>query len=442
MNRWFPSIFASVALFGATIPVAMPVSAQESGYNLGIAAIVNDEVISDFDVEQRLRLLVASSGVKPTAADLERLQAQVVRQLIDEKLQSQETREFEVDVSEDEIIEQLSFIAQRAGVDVDQIADELAKDGISVYALTDQIRVDIAWNKLVRGRFAPQVRVSEDEIDRILDEARANHDKPQFRVLELFLPVDDPNEEPRVRQEAEELIAQLGKGVPFPQLAQQFSQAPSAANGGDIGWVTRGQLPDALDGWLERAYRGMVTAKPIRNVDGFYLLGVVDTRNVASAPTSSSTPLFLRLVVIPASRSGDIDAAIAQGKRAHTRLNRLAEQINGCNALEEQVANTPGARVVNLGTKTFEQLPQQDQQRVYGLVSGRASPAPVTDERGHNIIVLCGHADEKAQGLPSREQISERLFSQQISMLQRRYLRDLRRDAVIDNRIADKDGGS
>lgn len=438
MMRWFIRLALSVVALGFAVPA--PVVAQGSGYELGIAAIVNDEVISNFDVEQRLRLLVSSSGVKPSEDELKRLQAQVLRQLIDEKLQWQETRKFEVEVGEDEIIDQLSYIAQRSGVKVDDIAGQLAKDGISIYTLTDQIKVDIAWNKLVRGRFSPQVRVSEDEIDRILDEARANYDKPQYRVVEIFLPVDSPADERRVEAEALGLVAQMGKGVPFPQIAEQFSQAPSAASGGDIGWVTRGQLPQAIDDWLAGAHRGSLTAKPIRTVGGYYLIGVIDTRNVASQPTSPDTPLYLKRVEIPISNSLDFDKAVERGKWAFTQLAGLAKRVNGCNTLEAEVAKVPGARVVDLGTKTFKQLADQDKARVGGLVSGQASDQPFRSNIGADIIVLCGHAEEQSQGLPSRDEITERLYGQQISMLQRRYLRDLRRDAVIETRLGDPNG--
>ena len=428
------SALAAPALLVAPAPVAAQDSVAQIAYEERIAAIVNDEVISGFDVEQRLRLLVASSGVQPTADDLRRLRSQVVRTLIDEKLQAQEARFYEVDVGEDEILEQLELIARRSGASVNDIQSQLEQDGISIYTLTDQIKTDIAWNKLVRGRFGPQVRVSEEEIDRILDDLRANYDKPQYQVVEIFLPVDNPQERDRVKEEAERLVQEIGKGVPFGQLAQEFSQAPSAANGGDIGWVVQGELPEELDGWLRGSRRGSLTAKPIPTLGGYYLLGVRDTRNVASQPTSPDTELFLRKVEVRL--PNDISAeSIERAKRAQRELERLAPRISGCNTLEEVIKSVRGARIVNMGTQTLRNLPQQDQQRIVQLVSGEASPLVWRSERGMDILVLCGHAEEQAQGLPSRDDIGNRLFSQQVSMMSRRYLRDLRRDAVIENRL-------
>jgi peptidyl-prolyl cis-trans isomerase SurA len=398
-----------------------------------IAAIVNDEVVSYFDLEQRLNLVVSSSGYEPGAEERKRLEQQVLRSLIDEKLKLQETVRLEVEVESQEIVEHLQEIAQRSNITVPDIQSDLQKRGISIYTLTDQIKAEIAWNKLVQGRFGRDVKIDEQVIAHLQDEARASVNKPQYDVVEIYLPVDQPQDDQKVLQAARGLIEQLKKGASFPQLAQQFSQAPSAASGGQYGWVTLGQLPAELDNWLKGARRGGLSMEPIRTIAGYYILGVRDTRNVASGPSSPRTPLFLKRVVVALSENASAERA----RQVMAQMTAAAARIQGCNTLAEIVKTIAGAQIVDVGTKPFTALEPRDQERVARLVSGRASGPGDRTNTGYDMIVLCGHADEQAQGVPEHDTIAGRLYEQQMSMLARRYLRDLRRDAVIDNRLGE-----
>jgi peptidyl-prolyl cis-trans isomerase SurA len=398
-----------------------------------IAAIVNDEVISYFDLEQRLNLVVSSSGYEPGPEEKKRLEQQVLRSLIDEKLKMQETTRLEVEVEPQEIVEQLQDIAQRSNMTVPDIQADLQKRGISIYTLTNQIKIDIAWNMLVQGRFRGEVKIDEQVIAQMQDEARASANKAQYDVLEIFLPVDQPQDDQKVLQAAHGLLEQLKKGAPFPQIAEQFSQAPSAASGGQYGWVTLGQLPAELDNWLKGARRGALSMEPIRTISGYYLLGVRDTRNVASGPSGPRTPLFLKRIVVPLSENASAERA----RQVMAQMTAAAARIQGCNTLADVAKTITGAQIVDVGTKPFAALEPRDQVRVVRLVSGQASGPGDRTNTGYDMIILCGHADEKAQGVPEHDDIARRLYDQQMSMLARRYLRDLRRDAVIDNRLGE-----
>lgn len=398
-----------------------------------IAAIVNDQVISYYDLDQRMKLVVSSSGYTPSEAERRQLEKQVLRSLIDEKLKLQETKRLEVGFDNQEIVEQLQHIAQRSGTTVPDIQADLERRGISIFTLTEQIKADLLWNRLVSGRYGRDVKIDDQMVAKIQDEARASAGKPQYDVVEILLPIDNPKDAAKVEQQARSLIEQLKKGAPFPQLAQQFSQAPSAAAGGQLGWVVQGQLAPELDNWLKGAHRGALSLEPIRTVGAYYILGVRDTRNVASGPSSPKTPLFLKRIVVrlPAS------ASTARAAQAYTQLKEAAAQVKGCNTLADIVKAVPGAEIVDIGTKPFLALEQRDQVRIMGLVSGQASPPADRTNEGYDSIVLCGHAEEQAQGVPNRDEILDRLYEQQISMYARRYLRDLRRDAVIDNRLGE-----
>jgi peptidyl-prolyl cis-trans isomerase SurA len=415
-----------------------PFSAElqdKTGTELTIAAIVNDEVISGFDLDQRVKLVIGASGVQPSPAEMERIRAQVLRSLIDEKLKNQEAKRLKVEVKDQEVVDQLNYIASRNNMTIDAIKKQLKDQGVSIFTLTDQIKTDIAWNELVQGRFGDTIKINPDEVKRIMNEAQTNGDKPQYNVLEIFLGVDSPADDAKVRQQALDLVDQVKHGHPFGQVAESFSQSPSAANGGDIGWVLPGQLPDELDAWLRTAHRGEMTMEPIKTIAGYYLLGIKDTRNVASGPTSAETPLALKRILV---RLGAYDSA-DKARHVKAELDAAAKQINGCENLQKVAASIPGAEIVDLGVKRLADLPPIDANRVVHLVTGQAAGPVERTQEGLDDIVLCGHAEEAQKpGLPTENDIKERLFDQQMSMLSRRYLRDLRRDAVIDSRIAEQ----
>jgi peptidyl-prolyl cis-trans isomerase SurA len=436
-------------IFGLVIAGLAPIVAQAAPaptlpksnlqMEMGIAAVVNDEVISGFDLDQRVRLVVSSSGVQPSKAELTRIRAQVLRNLIDEKLKLQEAKRLKVDVKDQDVVDQLKSIAEHNGMTVADIRKQLKGEGISIFTLTDQIKAEIAWQTLVQGRYGSEVNVSDQEIQRTLDDIKANVDKPQYRVVEIFLPVDSPDDADRVKQQADDLIQQLGHGAKFDEVAQQFSQAPTAANGGDVGWVTLGQLPKELDGWLEHAHRGQVTMQPIRTLAGYYILGVADTRNVASAPHDPHTPMTLKRILVPLNAF----ASAARSSAVQNQLISVARKVKGCATLSKNVASLPGAKIVDLGTKTLAQLDRNDQARIMRLAPGEASPIPVRTNEGWETIVLCSveEGPREAQGVPSRQEIRQQLREQQLSMISRRYLRDLRRDAIIDTRIGQPGAG-
>ncbi|MFZ1989168.1 MAG: peptidylprolyl isomerase [Alphaproteobacteria bacterium] len=434
------------ALAAATVPtpdVALkPFSAEstedQQGPRLAIAAIVNDEVISGYDLDQRVKLLTNASGVQPSPEEMERIRAQVLRELIDEKLKLQEVKRLKVDIKDQEILDQLNYIASRNNTTAEDIKKQLGKQGISITTLTDQIKADIAWNELVQGRFGPEVSIDPGEVKRIMSEARSNIDKPQYNVLQIFLAVDSPDEDAKVKQRALDLLDDLKHGHPFTQVAQNFSQDSSAANGGDIGWVMQGQLAPELDAWLRTAHRGEVTPQPIKTLAGYYILAVKDSRNVAAAPSDPKGGFDMRQIILPL----DAYASAETAKRARDQLIAVASKVKGCDKLEAAFASIPGAKVMDIGRRPVASLPPPFQPLVARLAPGSVSTDPLRTNEGWVTLAVCGKEVEQEEaaspGALTENDIKERLFEQQMSMLSRRYLRDLRRDAVIDSRIAEQ----
>ncbi|MDX5360288.1 MAG: peptidylprolyl isomerase [Alphaproteobacteria bacterium] len=408
-------ILISLALLAGFSHLASAQSVQR------IAAIVNDEVISTYDLEQRVRMVISASNREATPEMVSRIQPQVLRGLIDEKLQMQEAERRGAQVTAEEVDRGVAQIAQRNNIGVEQLYNRFDEFGVSPETFKDQIRAEIAWSKLVRARFAPRITVSQDEVQAVYRRIAAQSGGEQYRVSEIFLAIEQPGRAAEVRQNAERLIEQLRSGASFAAIASQFSESTSAANGGDIGWVTPGQLDPALDRALAGLQPGMI-AGPIETEAGIYIIGLADRR--AAQGVNGQTRLTLSQIVVAVTPQADASEVAA----AQARAGEARARMESCEAVEDirtDYAPLSGA----LGALTPSDLPPAFRNAVAALDTGETT-APIRTENGFHVLILCDR-QENAPDPRLMERIETQLRDQQLTMLARRYLRDLRRDATI-----------
>ena len=211
-----------------------------------ISAIVNDEVISRYDVQQRVQLIVSTSGIKPTQENISRLEAQALRSLVNEKIQLQEAEKLDVPSSEQEVGLMLERIANGSQMSGEEILELINSQGVRPDTLLNQIRAELLWNKIVRGRYGSYVNVNDDEVSIVYDRTIESIGRDQFEISEIFLGYEDSKEEEEANILANRLVEQLREGASFSAVAQQFSQSSTSGQGGYIGWVAEGQLDNEV----------------------------------------------------------------------------------------------------------------------------------------------------------------------------------------------------
>lgn len=391
---------------------AQPTMAQNAE---GVAATVNDHVISTYDVRQRAQLLLVSAGLDPTPELQQRARAQALRDLVDERLQIEEAARYNITVEAAVVDRRLADIARQNQSTIEALAGQLARDGVSITTLRAQIEADIAWQRLIGGMYGSRVRVSEVEVSEMQARMAANASRPQLQLSEIFLPAETDAEFAEMEQGATRLIEQMQRGAPFPLVARQFSQAPSAAAGGDMGWVATTDLAPELQAVADRLQPGQVSL-PIRTRAGVYIIAVRARR--AGAAEGSTSIASLRQITAPLSRQ--------------STLERLQRRIDGCGDLDRDISGIQGANVIDLGQTVESDLAASIRDRINGVETGRASPVIVDGEQV-NMIVVCSR-ETGGGGLPDREEIAERLREQELGLLAERYLRNLRREATIITR--------
>lgn len=388
---------------------------------LRAAAVVNDEVISVFDLDMRLRLGILATGQKDNRKLRDRMTAQVIRTLIDEQLQKQEAERLGITITDEQVTNGAEEIARRNKLTIEGFAGLLERRGILLEAFLDQIRGQLTWSALVVRRLRPSVQVSNDEVEEVVRRIAANRGTRLRRVSEIFLAVDTALREDEVRRNAERLFEQLRAGARFSSLARQFSESATAARGGDLGWIRDGQLPEEIDKALARMRPGMLS-RPIRTLSGFHILLLGEEKQTSLGEVM----LHLKqiLIAIPSGASEE------QRRAAAERAGQARERIAGCAGLDALAGEIGAPGSGDLGTVKSSNLPAPIRDAVMALPIGQPS-RPVSVSGGLAVLVVCNRAESGID----RQRIAERLTAERLDMLARRYMRDLRRSANVDIRL-------
>jgi peptidyl-prolyl cis-trans isomerase SurA len=421
-------LLVGIALIVATgLAVLMPDTRVLAQQGLRIAAIVNDDVISVHDLENRLALTMVTSNVDDRPEVRQRIAPQILRSLIDERLKVQEARRLNVVVTKKEIDDALDRIARQVKMSPEELPRFLGSRGVRMATLIDQVEAEIGWIKTVNRLEGSRIQIGEDEIDAEMARVRQNAGAPEFRVADIFLPVDSPAAEAEVRQLAERLLGQLTQGASFPSLARNFSQAASAALGGDLGWIRRGQLPEQLDAVLPAMEPGEVSA-PIRTPAGYSLLLMIDKR-MSEGLAEGRVIVTLSRLSLPLPANPPQQQVAERLQTART----LSQGVQTCAELEAAGRQAGGDRSGAMGEMEIGQLPDQLRQLVRPLGAGEMTPPLRTDE-GVVVVMVC---DRKEEGnvTEQRTLVEGMLREQSLTAASQRHLRDLRRSALIDIRI-------
>lgn len=401
----------------APAPAPAPPAFQMSD---GILATVNDSVITGFDLRQRMLLLIAMTQVQPTPENIPAIQQQALNALIDERLQMQELTKYEnLAVTDQEVEEEIAAMAQEVGASPQAYLDFLAQGGIRPITLREQIRTQIGWSRLVGGRFQSRARVSRSAVQAAMRQVSAAAAKKQYLIGEIYIESARVGGQQAALSGANQLVRQMVQGAPFQAVAQQFSAAPSATRGGDAGWVVEGTVQPALQQALDQLEVGQLS-RPIPVDGGVYIVYMRDKRDGASASLVRIKQVMIELP--ETAGEGEVAAATQ-------RLEALRPQLT-CDTMLARASSEPGLLGADLGEADVQNLAPQFQQVARSAEVGSVS-TPVRTPLGVHLLAVCGRRVGGTEA-PDAPTIENQLFRQNLATLGRRYMRDLREDALIE----------
>lgn len=411
-----------------TAPATADAAVSTSALTESVVASVNDDVITNYDILQRMRLLVVTAGIQPTRNDLPELQRYALSGLIDEHLELQELRREEKEqkasiIATDSVVDDvIADMAKDSHMTTDQFLSSLAHQGIGADTLRSQLKAQESWQDWIRGRYGSRLRIGEDQIKAFQARMAAEAGKPKYQLSEVFIDFDKAGGQAQATEEANQLIGQLHQGAPFQNVARQFSNASTAANGGDAGWVTAGELDPAVRAAVDEMRPGSLST-PIPTKDGIWIVYLRERQAGGSAVLINLKQAAIAL---------GADAPQDQVDAAKAKLEALRGQLHGCENFETIAGKVDGVLAGDLGEADAKDLAPAFRDAATSLPVGQISE-PIRSDQGVHLLVVCSKRSSAAQGL-NHDQIENQLIGEQLQMINKRYLRDLRNSASIEVR--------
>jgi peptidyl-prolyl cis-trans isomerase SurA len=388
------------------------------------SAVVNGEVITGTDIDQRIALLTTGNIDQVPPEQRDQLRVEVLGQLVDESLKIQAAEVDELEVPDAEINDSLKRIAEQSfKMSVPDAEKHLAKMGSSMASLRKQVKAEMAWNRVLGRHVTSMINVSDDEVNARLELIKASKGTVEYRVGEIFLRADDQNRE-QVYETARKIIEQLRQGASFAELAMQFTETSTKATGGDLGWLKLGQLPQAIGTAVVEMTQGEVVAVPTAN--GVSIVLLIDKKQIGmSDPREAILSLKQIAIDFPA---GSTEAKVGPIVK---RFAEDTQKIAGCGAADD-VAKSLGAEVVNRDNIKLGDLPGPLQEVMKQLNVGQSTPPYGSLADGVRVFVLCGRDAPKIAQDVSFDEVMSEIENARIEKRAQLWMRGLRRDAIIE----------
>ncbi len=389
------------------------------------SATVNGEIITATDIEHRMALIrIANSDMELPAEEVQRLRQQVFSNLIDEKLQIQEARASDINIDENLVNEQFARLATRFRMAPDKFSEYLQSRGSSAASVKQQIRGEVAWDRLLSRNIQSTTNVSTEEVTSEANRMNDAKGQNEFHLGEIYLAATPENAQ-TVLQTARQIMESLQKGGSFAAYARQYSQASTAVVGGDLGWVKSGQLPASMADAANQMQPGQLVG-PVEVPGGISIMLMIDRRQVLTADLRDAV-LSLKQISLefPAGTTESRATALASQFAESTRA------IAGCGAADD-VAAKLGANIVSRDNIAMRALPPPLQATLQELQIGQTTQPFGSVSEGISVLVLCGRDLPNSATAPDLQEIENRLLEGKVNKRAQRYLRDLRRDAVIE----------
>jgi peptidyl-prolyl cis-trans isomerase SurA len=391
-----------------------------------VAAVVNDHVITRYDITQRIRFILATTGLKPDPQTINGLFPRVMSTLIDEQLQRQEVNRSNVAVTPEEIDEAIARIEKDSKRPTGSLSMFLSQMEIDSATLEAQMQAQIGWAKLMQKRIVPQLRISEQEMARALEQnASVGRVVEEVKLASLVLANVQGASDAKTELLAKQVVAQLRQGVSFEAVARQLT-SPQLTTLSPT-WVPVLQLNPKL-AEIVGGLTPPAVADPVRTPAGYQIVLLQDRRK-AEAQGNANVMFKEIILTLPAEAAPeevDVLMAIARDVRKNAG-SCSSKNIAGVEELEDLKFE------VNYTRTSFDEISPQVLPLVRSLRVSETSEPFATPE-GIRLLQLC----EKTVlpvAAPDRARMERKLKEQKFTLEALRALRDLRRDAYIDVRL-------
>jgi len=415
MKQLLLQISAALCLFSAA-----------ASANVSIVATVDGDPITSFEVEQRVALLAYATDIAVTDENRQRVRDDALQMLIDDSLKRHAALKINPDVQAAALGKANEALDQNFSTETESGSRALRDIGIDPMTVQAKYTSDILWADFLRSQYSDKFAALDTKVESELQRLTENASQPQLKLSEIVLtPAPNRNLE-QTKKLANEMVAAVRKGANFNAIAQQYSVAGSAQQGGRIGWVVTAALPSAFAEAIAIMDNGAVT-EPIELDGAIYIFRREGEREKGFADESQSRVWLARaIIVLPA------DASNADRLEAGAKIERDTETVSNCDDLEALNKAYGSNAVSRLEEMVLGDLAPQMQKLIKSLKDNQPSE-PIAFDEGIAAMMVCRREAPKLN-LPSPDEIRRVLFDKLFGALSERHLLRLRRSAVIDIR--------
>ncbi|MBR7159364.1 MAG: peptidylprolyl isomerase [Alphaproteobacteria bacterium] len=410
MKIFIPFLCMAISFLGISFPAKADL--------INIAAVVNDDAISDYDLEMRMKFVMGTSSIPDTPENRRNIKEQILNIMIDEKLKKQEAKKNGITNSETDINDAIAMIEKQNGLPSGALPEKLKEIGVPFDTLREQVDADLLWLKTAHATLGERIKVSDDEVNYRLSRIKEDTNKNQALLADIFLPIEDEEKSSEVYATAMQILEALHSGSSFENLARQFSASMTAQSGGDMGWVPEGSLEKELNEAISSLGIGQVSF-PIKTASGYHLILVRDRKYAGG-----NKLLNLAKITVPKTYLAANPSFPAQ----------LSEKSATCESFVQFGKSIFSEGSGNLGEVSFPALPEDVQALLKDLPDLKPSAPLVSDEKNVYFMICQSSSEDSGIELPSADQIRRMIESERLDLLSQRKLRDIRSSAILEKR--------
>lgn len=398
MRALISAIATSLALMTPTLAAAQ----------FSPAIVVNDSVVSDFEISQRIAML----QVFRTPGNLETLARE---QLIEDRLKLETLNAAGLRITDEGMLTAMTEFATRANLELDQFITVLGQSGVAEETFRDFVRVNVSWRDFIRSRFGNRAQVSEDEVDQALGQSGGSS-SIEVLLSEIIIPAPPPQAQQAIATATR--IAQLTTTAAFEAEARRVSALPSRAQGGHLDWLPITNFPAGLRGLLLNLAPGQVS-DPIPITNGVALFQMRGVREVPRAAPEPATIEYAAFYI-----------AGGLSERALREAARIDASVDTCDDLFGIAYGLPAEQLQRDDLPPAE-IPQDVAMELAKLDPGETSYT-LTRANGETLVFLmmCGRTPALEEG-QDRDTIRDQLRGQRLATYAEALLADLRAAATI-----------
>ncbi len=436
MTKTLPVLLASLMAV-TTVSAPLQVLAQQTQALDRIAAIVDEDVVLQSELDRAVTNIKSQyAGRENQLPPDDVLRRQVLERLVLVKLQVARAESSGIKVGDQELNQAISAIAQQNGTSVDALRQRLAGDGVDFNDFRASVRDEITVQRLRQSFAQSRISVSEGEVDAALKQEATTG--TQYHLAHILIALPEAASADQIatgQKKADGVKALLDKGeLDFNAAAVRYSDSPNALEGGDLGWRTLDEIPNAFAQMMTQMKAGDVVG-PLRGPSGFQLLKLVEVRDAnASAGTQTITEYHGRHILIRVTDQQDSAAAKAKIDTLRARIAGGAD-FQAVARESSEDANSKG-QGGDLGWFPADAFGPDFGKQITGVSDGGVSQ-PFRTDAGWHIVQRVETRQTDASTDNKRAQIRETIGRRKLEEEYNRFLQELRGEAYVDLRQGD-----